>query len=157
MTLVELFVALAIVVGLIGILVPVLPGTILIMGAILIWAIDTTGATAWAVFAVATTVLAAGTLVKYLVPGRQLKATVPTSTLLVGGVLAVVGFFVIPVVGIFVGFPLGVYAAERQRVGAEQAWPSTKAALRALGVSILIELAAGAVATAVWLTGVVLT
>lgn len=157
MTIVELFVALAIVVGLIGILVPVLPGTILIMGAILVWAIDTTGATAWAVFAVATIVLAVGTLVKYLVPGRQLKATVPTSTLLVGGVLAVVGFFVIPVVGVFVGFPLGVYAAERQRVGAEQAWPSTKAALRALGVSILIELAAGAVATAVWLTGVVLT
>jgi uncharacterized protein YqgC (DUF456 family) len=156
-TLVELFVGLAILVGLMGIVVPLLPGTILIMGAVLVWAYDTGGGTAWAVFAVATTVLVVGTVVKYLVPGKQLKATVPTSTLLVGGLLAIVGFFAIPVVGIFVGFPLGVYVAERQRVGAQQAWPSTKAALRALGFSILIELAAGVVATMVWLVGVVAT
>ena len=45
-------------------------------------------------------------------------------------VLLIAGFFVVPVVGLFVGFVLGVYVAERQRVGGEQAWPSTKAALR---------------------------
>jgi uncharacterized protein YqgC (DUF456 family) len=156
-TLVELFVGLAILVGLVGIVVPVLPGTVLILGALLVWAYDTTGGTAWAVFAVATTVLVLGAIVKYLIPGKQLKAAVPTSTLLVGGLLAIVGFFVIPVIGIFVGFPLGVYVAERQRVGASRAWPSTKAALRALGVSILIELMAGVAATVVWLVGVVAT
>ena len=54
--------------------------------------------------------------------------------------LGVVGFFVIPVVGLFVGFVLGIYLAERRRVGQADAWPSTKAALRAVGLSILIEL-----------------
>jgi hypothetical protein len=78
-------------------------------------------------------------------------------TLVVGGLFAVVGFFVIPVVGVLVGFPIGVYVAERVRVGAAGAWPSTKAALKALGVSILIELAAAVVATGVWVTGMTLT
>jgi hypothetical protein len=69
----------------------------------------------------------------------------------------VVGFFVIPVVGFLVGFPIGVYAAERVRVGADGAWPSTKAALRAMGVSILIEFAAAVAASMVWVTGVALS
>jgi hypothetical protein len=72
-------------------------------------------------------------------------------------VVAAVGFFVIPVIGLLVGFPVGVYLAERRRVGADAAWPSTRAALRAMGASILIELLAGLLATATWVTGVVLT
>ena len=157
MTLVEVLVGLAILVGLAGIVVPVLPGGILILAAILVWASESGGATAWTVAAVATTILVVGTVVKYLIPGRRLKATVPTSTLLAGALVGLVGFFVIPVVGLFVGFPLGVYAAERARVGADQAWPSTKEALRALGVSILLELVSGVLAAVVWVVGVVVT
>ena len=76
---------------------------------------------------------------------------------MVGGLFAIVGFFVIPVVGMLVGFPIGVYAAERVRVGGAGAWPSTRAALRALAHSILIELVAALLATAVWITGVVIS
>jgi hypothetical protein len=50
-----------------------------------------------------------------------------------------------------------VYLAEYRRVGGAAAWPSTKEALRAVGVSILIELAAGALAALVWVAGVVAT
>ena len=81
----------------------------------------------------------------------------PTSTLVAGALAGLVGFFVIPVVGLLVGFPVGVYVAERARVGADLAWPSTKAALRALGVSILLELVAGVLAAGVWVVGVVAT
>ena len=60
--------------------------------------------------------VALGVVVKYVVPGRRLKAAgVPTSTLLLGAALGVVGFFVIPVVGLLVGFVLGVYLAELRR------------------------------------------
>jgi uncharacterized protein len=156
-TLVELLVGLAILVGLVGIVLPVLPGTLLILVAVVVWATETGGTTAWAVLAVAVVLLATGGVIKFLVPGKQLKAAVPTSTLGVGAVLAVVGFFVIPVVGVLVGFPLGVYLAERHRVGAESAWPSTRQALRALGVSILIELAFGSLAASVWFVGVIVT
>jgi hypothetical protein len=71
--------------------------------------------------------------------------------------LGIVGFFVIPVVGLVIGFVLGVYLAEHRRVGPAAAWPSTREALRAVGVSILIELAAGVVAALAWVAGVVAT
>ena len=146
---------LLVVVGLFGIVVPVLPGTLLVLLGFLVWASETGTTESWSVFALAVIVLAVGTVVKYAVPGRRLKAAVPTSTLVVGGLFAIVGFFVIPVVGMLVGFPIGVYAAERVRVGSAGAWPSTKAALRALAHSILIELVAALLATAVWIAGVV--
>jgi uncharacterized protein YqgC (DUF456 family) len=148
---------LLVVVGLFGIVVPVLPGTLLVALGIGLWAYDIGSAGAWVTFAVALLLLVVGAVVKYAVPGRRLKATVPTRTLVVGGLCAVVGFFVIPVVGALVGFPIGIYLAERIRVGAAGAWPSTKAALRAVGVRILIELAAAVAATVVWVTGVALT
>lgn len=153
MTLVDVAVGLAILVGLVGIVVPVLPGTILIAGALLVWATESGDPTAWVVTGVALAVLAVGAVVKFALPGKQLKATVPTETLLVGSLAALAGFFVIPVVGALVGFPIGVYVAERVRVGRTAAWPSTKAALRAMGVSLLVEFVAGLLATAAWLVG----
>ncbi len=144
-------------VGLFGILVPVLPGTLLVLLGILVWASEEGTTASWTVFGVAAAFLAVGMVVKYAVPGRRLKAAVPTSTLVVGGLVAVVGFFVIPVVGMLVGFPIGVYVAERARLGAAGAWPSTRAALRAVATSILIEFVAALVATGVWLAGVVST
>jgi len=154
----EFLVALAIAVGLVGIVVPVLPGSVLVLGAVLVWAWATGGTTAWLVFGVAAAVLVVGGVVKYLLPNRRLKdAGVPASTQWIGAALGVVGFFVIPVVGLFVGFVIGVYLAEYRRLGGRAAWPSTKHALKAVGLSILIELAAAFVATCVWVTGVVLT
>jgi hypothetical protein len=148
---------LLVVIGLFGIVVPVLPGSVLVAVGIGIWAGEVGSRLAWSTFAVALACLLLGAVVKYTVPGRRLKAAVPTSTLLVGGLAAVVGFFVIPVVGVLLGFPIGIYVAERLRVGADGAWPSTRAALRAVGVSILIELVAAVVAAGVWLAGVALT
>ena len=154
----EVLVALAIAVGLVGILVPILPGSVLILGAILVWAWEVGGTTAWAVFGVSALVLIAGGVVKFLVPNRRLKgAGIPGSTQWVGAALGVVGFFVIPVVGLFIGFVLGVYLAEYRRLGPKAAWPSTRHSLKAVGLSIIIELAAGVVATYVWIAGVVLT
>ncbi|TGN65560.1 DUF456 domain-containing protein [Nocardioides eburneiflavus] len=154
----EILVALAIAVGIAGIIVPVLPGTVLVLGAILVWAVQVGTSTGWIVFAVATVLLAGGTVVKYLVPGRRLKSSgVPNRTLFVGALVGFIGFFVIPVVGLLVGFVLGVYVAERARVGAALAWPSTKEALRAVGVSILIELVAALLAAVAWVVGVVVT
>ena len=150
----DALVALAIAVGLVGILVPVLPGTVLILAAVLVWAIALSSPTGWAVLAVVSVFLAAGTVVKYAVPGRRLQATgVPTRTLVVGGLAGVVGFFVVPVVGLVVGFVAGVYASELQRVGTQRAWGTTKHALRAAGLSVLIELAAGLLAAVTWLAG----
>jgi uncharacterized protein len=97
-----------------------------------------------------------GVIAKYAVPSRSLKqAGVPLSTQLTGAACGIVGFFLIPVIGLFIGFVLGVYAAEVRRVGVSAAWPSTVAAVKAAGVSILVELSAALLATATWAFGVV--
>jgi uncharacterized protein YqgC (DUF456 family) len=155
---VEVLVALAIAVGIVGVVIPVLPGSLLVLGAILVWTINLGTGTYWAVFVVAAACIALGTIVKYAVPGRRLKEVgIPSSTLALGGVLGVVGFFVIPVVGLLVGFVLGVYLAELNRVGRAAAWPATTHALKAVGLSMLIELVACLLAAAVWVAGVVIT
>jgi hypothetical protein len=135
-----------------------LPGLVLVLVAVLVWAVDVGGGTAWTVFGLATAVLVVGTVVKYAVPGRRLKSSgIPASTTWFGIALGVVGFFVIPVVGLVIGFVLGVYHAEHRPVGSAAPWPSTQQALRAVGVGILIELAAGSLAALVWVVGVVVT
>jgi uncharacterized protein YqgC (DUF456 family) len=158
MTGVEVLVALAIAIGIVGVVIPLLPGSALVLGAILVWTIVVGTGTSWAVFAAAAAVLALGTVVKYAVPGRRLKQVgIPGSTLALGGILGVVGFFVIPVVGLLVGFVLGVYLAEINRVGGSAAWPATVHALKAVGLSMLIEMLASLLAAAIWVVGVVLT
>lgn len=158
MSLTEVLVAVVIAVGLIGILVPILPGSVLVVAGILVWAIVTGGTASWVVLGVATAFVVVGAVVKYLVPGRQLQvAGIPASTQWIGVGLGVVGFFVIPVVGLFVGFVLGVYLAELRRVGSAQAWPSTVHSLKAVGWSIVIELVFALLATWTWVAGVVVT
>jgi uncharacterized protein len=146
-------VGLAIAAGIVGVVVPVLPGALLAWAAIAVWALAVGGAIAWTVLGVATLAIGGAQVVKVLVPGRRLRdAGVPHRSIVAGLVLAVVGFFLIPVVGLFIGFPLGVYLQERRRLGRHAvAWHSTREALRAMGLSILIELTATVLAAGAWL------
>jgi uncharacterized protein YqgC (DUF456 family) len=154
----NILVGLGIAVGLVGIVLPGLPGSLLVAAAVLVWALAVGSTTGWLVFGVAAAFLLLGTVVKYAVPGRRMKRDgIVTSTLLAGAVLGVVGFFVVPVVGMVIGFVVGVYLAEWRRLGGhERAWPSTVAALKAVGLSILIELLAALAAALTWAFGLLL-
>lgn len=153
----EVVVGLVVLVGLVGIIVPVMPGVILIFGAIAVWAFMTGGAGAWAVFGVSTAFLVVAGVVKYTWPGRRMKeAGVSNRALVIGALLGIVGFFVIPIVGLFVGFVLGVYLSELERLKQnELAWPATKHALKGVGLSMLVELFGGLLASGVWLAGAI--
>ncbi len=96
---------------------------------------------------------------EYLLAGRHLKrAGVPFSTMVVGGVLGIVGFFVIPIVGLIIGFIVGVFLAEWLRSrNPRTAWRSTIAALQATGLTILVELAGALLTTSAWIAGLLLT
>ena len=154
MNLTEFLVAAAIAIGIIGIVVPILPGSLLIVAAVLVWAIIEASPVAWIAFIVSTLFIAVGAVIKFTIPSRHLKASgVPNSTLLIGAALGFAGFFVVPVIGLFLGFILGIYLAEVNRIGAANAWPSTKSAVRAVGTSMLIEFVAGSLAAFTWLLG----
>ncbi len=75
MTELEFLVALAIAVGLVGVILPVLPGSLLVLGAVLVWAWDVGSTTSWVVFAVAAAFIALGSVVKYVVPGAGSRLT----------------------------------------------------------------------------------
>lgn len=142
--------------GLVGVVVPMLPGALLVGASVLLWAVTEGSTTGWTTFGVAAALVAVGWLLKYLLPGRRLRARgVPNRTLLAGAVLGVVGFFVVPVIGLPIGFVAGVYVAERVRLGAAQAWPATRSALGAVGLSILIEFTFAFLAALAWVVGVV--
>jgi uncharacterized protein YqgC (DUF456 family) len=148
----------AIVIGVFGVIVPVLPGLLLCWAGVAVWALFADGGAAkWVVFGVVTVIAAAALALKYAWPGRNLKRSgVPNLSLFLGGLLGLAGFFLIPVVGVVVGFVLGVFLAERLRLGDWQlAWPSTKAALKAAGLAMLIELAAALSIGATWVAGLI--
>jgi hypothetical protein len=128
MTGVEVLVAVVVAVGLVGVVVPLLPGALLAWSAIVVWGFTVGTATGWAVVGVATALMAVGQIAKYTIAGRGLRADgVPNRSLVVGGLVAIVGFFVVPVVGVVIGFVLGVYASEVQRVECHGMGPMTRA------------------------------
>jgi uncharacterized protein YqgC (DUF456 family) len=152
-------VALAVAVGLVGIVVPVLPGTLLVFGAIAVWAVIEHNVTAWVTLGVVAVLLAIFTLIKYLWPARRMRvADVSTWSLVAGAVLGIIGFFVVPVLGFVVGFVLGIYLAElARRRDHRVAWRSTVQALKGVALSVGVELCGALLATAAWAVGVYLT
>lgn len=148
--------ALVIAVGLVGILVPLLPGTLLVWAAIAVWAFVVADTTGWIVLGVVTAILGAAIVVKYLWPVKRMRAAdVGGVTLAAGGLAGLIGFFVIPVAGLVVGFVGGVFLAELvQRRDRRRAWAATVHAVKGVLLSVGVELTAGLLATAVWIAGV---
>lgn len=150
---------LAMVVGVCGVVVPVLPGVLLCWLSVLAWAIfSDAGGGKWAVLAIATVIALLGTLAKYAWPGQRLKRSgVPTRSLVLGGLLAIIGFFLIPIVGLPLGFVLGIWLSELGRLqDSKSAWASTRHGLKAVGLSLIIELAAALFIAATWVAGLVM-
>jgi uncharacterized protein YqgC (DUF456 family) len=154
-----ILVALAIAVGLAGIVIPLLPGTLLVFAAIAVWAVIENNLTGWVTLGVVTALLGVATLIKYTWPVKRMKAAdVRTVSLVAGGVLGIIGFFVIPVVGLVIGFVLGVFIAElANRRDQRVAWTSTKHAVKGVALSVGVELAGALLATVAWVVGVYVT
>ncbi len=152
-------VALAIAVGLAGIVVPLLPGVLLVLAAIAVWAIIENNVTSWVTLGVVVALLAVTTLIKYLWPARRMRAAdVSTWSLVAGAAVGIIGFFVIPVLGLVIGFVLGVYLAElAKRRDQRVAWTSTKHAVKGVALSVGVELCGALLATGAWVVGVYLT
>ncbi|WP_431041615.1 DUF456 domain-containing protein [Streptomyces sp. P1-3] len=143
--------------GLIGVVVPGLPGPPIVWAGVLWWSMAETTVLSWGVLAGATAVLLLNQAVKWLLPARRMRvAGVTRRTFLVAGAAGIAGFFVVPVLGAPLGFVAGIYGAERRRLGAHgEAWASTRMVMRAIGTSVLIELCACLLVTGAWVAAVV--
>lgn len=150
--------AVGVLLGLVGTVLPALPGLLLVFvataGTLLLQ--GTTGSV-WAVVAVLGVLAVAGTVLSMVLPARRAAADgAPRSSLLAALGGAVVGFFVIPVLGLIIGGVLGLLVAEQSRLGEwRPAWASSRRVLAAYGVGVALELLVGAVMGTVWLTAFV--
>lgn len=147
---------LAIAVGVTGVVIPILPGSILIVVSLLVWALTVTSASGWTALAIGGTCAVAGLLAGTILTGRKLRQRkIPGRSITIGLVLGVVAMFIIPVVGLIVGFVVGLLLSETARLhDFRSAVSSSGAALKAMGVGILVELLLACAAGSAWVLAV---
>lgn len=155
----ELVVALAMAIGLAGTILPFVPGLPLIWGAALAYGlIESFGTVGVIAMVVMTGLLISGVGAKIVVPQRRATAGgAPRSTLVIAALAGIVGFFVIPVVGLPVGAVAGVLIAEHRRTNDwAAARRSTKEVVIGFGIGTLLEMAAGLAMIVTWVIWVLL-
>lgn len=126
-----------------GTVFPILPGSMLALGTLLVWALVLGSAPAWTVAIVGAVIVLMGMSASYVLTGRRLvREKIPRGPILVGVVGAVVGMFVIPVLGLFIGFALGLLVAEwYRRRNFRAALEASLGAMKTMGIGMLVELA----------------
>lgn len=147
---------LAILTGVAGTILPVLPGSILIGLSLLAWAIwGGAGITGWVVFGTGMLFVLAGMTAGAVLTGRKLKQhSIPGRSVVAGLVLGVAGMFIVPVVGLFAGFAAGLLLSEFQRTRVlRAAAASSWAALKATGLGMIVEFGLACLAASIWVIG----
>lgn len=157
---VELIAALAVtlvVIGVCGIVVPVLPGSLAILAGLLVWAVWGGSQFGWLVFGIGAVFVLAGSLSQYLITGRRLKEReIPNRSVVIGLVCGVIGLFVLPFFGLPIGFVVGLLASEYARVrNLREAASTSWTALKSVGLGMLVELSLALAAATTLLIGVV--
>lgn len=144
--------------GLICVPAPGVPGTLLCWAALLWWAASEHSGPTWALLAGATGVLALGQVVVWLMPSRRIRDSgVGWRTVMSAGRAAVLGFFLFPVLGGPLAFVGTIYTHERLRLGGghRATWSATRRVMRTVGNSVLVELMTCLLVTAAWITTVI--
>jgi len=140
----------------VGTLYPVLPGSPLAVAALVGWGWILGTAASWTTAVVAALLAAAGWAAAAVLTGRTLKRQrVPGRSIAVAMAAGVVGLFVIPFFGLFIGFAAGLLLSEyARRRDLRTALASSLASLKAMGLGILVEFAMVCLAASVWTIGV---
>lgn len=153
-----LIAALVLLVSVAGTIVPVLPGSLLTVATLLVWGIVMASPITWVAAIVGIVIAILGWSASLILTGRTMKTRkIPRGPILVGIVGAIVGMFFMPFLGIFVGFAVGLLGAEFIRLkDFKQAASSSLAAMKAMGIGMLLEFAGTATATSSFVLGSIL-
>ncbi|MFE5857314.1 DUF456 domain-containing protein [Streptomyces sp. NPDC056500] len=150
-------VGLVMVLGLVGVMVPGVPGRWLVWAAMLWWSLHEQSGLAWVLLVASTALFLVDQVVVWLLPTRRLRGVGITRRMAVfAGAGAVLGFVLLPVIGAVPGFIGGIYGTERRRLGGHgQAMAATRQVMRAAGTSVLVELFACLMVVGAWLGAVI--
>lgn len=147
-----------VIIGIVGIIVPVLPGSIMVLIGLLVWAIVIGGTTGWVVFGIGALFVVCGMVSTYLITGHVMKREkIPNRSVIIGIVCGIVGMFVLPALGLPIGFAVGLFLSELIRVREPKlALKTSWEAIKATGAGMLIELGCALVAAATLSVGIFL-
>ncbi len=147
--------ALLLVVAVLGTVIPVLPGSILTVITLIAWAWILGSPAAWTAAIIGAGLAIAGMSASAVLTGRTMhRERIPRGPVMVGVVCAIVGMFVIPVVGLFLGFAAGLLAAELvRRRDLKAAARSSWVALKSMGLGILVEFGCASLAASSFALG----
>src|SRR3954452_18892741 len=146
--------AVIMVAGLVGTIVPILPGLGLVWFGALFYGLGAGFGPLGVVAFVAISALAVGgTVAGIAVPHHAAGAAgASRPSLALGVAAAVVGFFVVPIVGFPLGGVLGIFVGEQVRTrDGRAALAATRATLVGFGLAALLQVAAGLLMIGCWL------
>ena len=147
--------ALLLTVAVIGTIYPVLPGSLLTVATLIGWAWILGSTPAWSAAVAGVIFALIGMSASFILTGRTMKREkIPSLPVTVGVVAGIVGMFIVPGFGLFIGVALGLFTAElvRQRQ-LKLAVHSSLEALKSLGLGLLIEFAGAALAASTFAMG----
>ncbi len=142
-------------VGVLGTVIPVLPGSLLTIGTLLVWAWVLGSTASWTAALIGVALAVLGLSASAVLTGRKMRREqIPRGPVLVGVAVGVLGMFVVPVVGLFLGFALGLLLAELvRRRDAAAAWRSSLEAMKSMGLGMLLEFACASLAGFAFVVG----
>lgn len=146
---------LLLVVGVFGTIFPILPGSILTIITLLVWAWLVGSTVSWTAGLIGVVLALIGMSASLVLTGRKMRREqIPNGPVVVGVVVGVVGMFLIPVVGLFLGFALGLLLAELvRRRDLAAAGRSSWEAMKSMGLGMLLEFVCASLATSVFVIG----
>jgi uncharacterized protein YqgC (DUF456 family) len=148
-----LLVGVVMLLGVVGSVLPGVPGTLAVWASVFWWAVWDHSRAAWWLLVAATGLLLLTAVVRMFVPGRPLRrAEAGRRLLLMAGACGTAGFFLVPVLGVVPGFLAGIYGKERIRLGSHgAAAASTRTVMRGGGWRMLADLTASLLVAVGWL------
>jgi uncharacterized protein YqgC (DUF456 family) len=140
-----------------GTVFPVLPGSPIAFVTLLVWGAVLGSTAAWIAAGIGAFLALIGFSASALLAGRKLRQQqIPRRSILAAVLAGIVGMFVIPVAGLFIGFAVGLFLSEYVRRGELQAaLHSSLQTLKAMGLGMLVEFFMVALAGSVWTIGVI--
>ena len=148
-----LLAAIIMVVGLCGVIIPILPGLLLIWITAFVYGFIVGFTPVGIGVMMVLTVLVAISVIKgFVIPKQTATASGASGWSQVGGLVgAIIGFFLIPVIGVLVGALVGVLLVEILLKGNwDEAWTATKGTAKGFGISAVVDLGLGMVMLAAW-------
>ena len=156
----ELLIAILMAIGIMGTLIPFIPGLGLVWFAGALWAyFDGGDGTRMWLLAVMTLFAVIGFALQFILPDKAATSDSPPKyTIFIGALAGIVGFFLIPVIGAPIGFLAGVYANYFLNTGnSAQAWSSTIKTAVAFGWAVIAQFVCSFLIAITWIVGLIIT